>query len=116
MKINVNKQSSFSLKDKVNSFVLNVNKISKELNGDIYNIPKILDQYVQDIPDFLEAGMNSTRYLSKIKNFAIARESLEQCKTYLEMLKSMKVVSTQDLINQIEEINKLIENQIKNKE
>jgi len=104
------------LAKKVNVFVDSVNQLTKRLNGDIYNLQNAITQCVQGIPEIVAEGLNSSRKLSKMKNLAIARESLEQCKRYLSMLKIMKFVSTQDLINQVEEINKLMDNQIKRTE
>ncbi|MCX7908866.1 MAG: four helix bundle protein [Ignavibacteria bacterium] len=116
MKINSENQKAIYLKRKVNLFVSTINELSKRLNGDIYNMQSMLRQCVQDVPNLLEEGLKSGKTISKLRNFVIAKESLEQCKKYLGMLKSMRKVSTQDLIRQVEEINRLIENQIKHKE
>lgn len=102
------------LRNRLEVFISGVTEISNKLNGDIYNLRNKLNQYVKDIPNFLEAGFSSSRNVLRVKNFLIARESLEQIKTYLSMLKTTKIASTQNLIKQIEEINKIIENQIKN--
>jgi hypothetical protein len=99
------------LKEKVDSFVFSVRELSKKLNGDIFSLRNLLVQCVRDVPEMVDAGLKSERLLSKKKHLAIARESLEQCKTYLSMLKSMRMVSTLELIRQIEEINKLLEKQ-----
>lgn len=98
------------LKEKVNSFIFSVNELTKKLNGDIYSMRNLLVQCVKDVPEVVDAGLNSKKELSRKKHFAVARESLEQCKTYLAMIKTMKMISTTDLIRQVDEINKLIEN------
>lgn len=116
MNTNSEKFYTSDLKNKVDVFVSGVSEISSKLNGDIYNLRNKLNQCVRDIPNFLEAGFKSPKQVIRVKNFLIARESLEQCKTYLSMLRTTKMASTQDLITQIEEINKIIENQIKSKE
>ncbi|MEJ5287403.1 MAG: hypothetical protein CH6_1773 [Candidatus Kapaibacterium sp.] len=102
-------QEEVNLKEKVNTFVFSVNELSKKLNGDIYGLRFLLTQCVKDVPKVVDAGLNSNKQLSRRKHLAVARESLEQCKNYLSMLKSMNIVSTSDLIHQVEEINKMLE-------
>lgn len=100
------------LKAKVEKFLNSLGELSSKLNGDIYNIRGILPLIAKDIPNRLDAGLNSTKSFMRLKNFAIAKESLNQCRTYLSILKSMKVVSAKELIHQADEIGKLMENQL----
>ncbi|MCX7880705.1 MAG: hypothetical protein N2517_08590 [Ignavibacteria bacterium] len=99
------------LKTKVEGLLLSINELSRNLNGDIYNFASVLRECVQELPNIIENSIKFERKINRMKQIAIAKESLLQCKNYLSMMKRMKMVSTSDLISQVEEINKLLENQ-----
>ncbi|ROL58665.1 hypothetical protein D9V87_08340 [Bacteroidetes/Chlorobi group bacterium MS-B_bin-24] len=108
MNIQTNRTNE-TIKKKVESFLGSIDNLTNHLNGDIFNFKNALKDCVQDIPNILEFSFNTGHLLERKKNIAIAKASLEQCKTYLSMLKSMRIVSTNDLIAQVEEINRLLE-------
>lgn len=99
-----------TIKEKVESFLCSIDELATHLNGDIFNFKSVLKDCIQDIPNILEYSFKTGHWLERKKNIAIAKASLEQCKTYLTMLKSMRIVSTHELIAQVEEINRLLEN------
>ncbi len=97
------------IKEKIEMFIGSIDKLAENLNGDIYNFKNVIKGCVKDIPNILNITLNSNHLKTKRKNFSIAKESLEQCKTYLSMLNSMRMVSTKELITQVEEINRLLD-------
>lgn len=107
----VNFKENAKIYDKLEHLVLSINNLSSKLNGDIFNFKHLLRDCVQDVPDKIREGLKSTQKISHRKSFAFAKESLEQCKQYLSMMNQMKIESTNELIKQVEEINKLLEEQ-----
>ncbi len=110
--MNIENYNEKVLKTKVDNFLNSLGELSSKLNGDIYNIRSIFSQFAKDIPVRLDAGLSSSRSLMRRKNFAIAKETLNQCRTYLSILNSLRIVSVKELLNQIDEINNLMENQL----
>lgn len=106
---NMNKQNQ--IYDKLEEFVLSIHHLSSMMNGDLYNFKNILRECVSEVPDKIKEGFNSNRRVSQLKSFAFAKESLEQCKQYLSMMNKMRMISTIDLIKQVEEINFLLDEQ-----
>ncbi len=105
----IQRKSNDLIKEKIELFIGSIDKLAENLNGDIYNFKNVIKGCVKDIPDILNFSLNSNHLYIKRKNIAIAKESLEQCKTYLSMLNSMRMVSTKELITQVEEINRLLD-------
>lgn len=97
--------------DKIEHLVLSIDNLSSKLNGDIFNFSHLLRDCVRDVPNKIKEGLKSTQRILHRKRLAFAKESLEQCKQYLSMMNLMKLESTNDLIKQVEEINKLLEEQ-----
>lgn len=97
--------------NKLEDFVVSINDLSSKMNGDIFNFKNLLQECIRGVPDKVKEGFNTNHKVSHKKNLAFAKESLEQCKQYLSMMDRMKMVSTTDLIKQVEEINRLLEEQ-----
>lgn len=104
-------ETTENLQEKINSFILSLNEFSSKLNGDIYNFRFLIADCMQNVPEQLKQGLIQTRPLARRRSLAIAKESLEQCKQYLSMIDRMRMISTGDLIAQVEKINELIEKQ-----
>lgn len=100
-----------NLQERINSFILSLDEFSSKLNGDIYNFRFLIADCMQNVPEKLVQGLIQSRPLERKRNLAIAKESLEQCKQYLSMISRMRMISTSDLIAQVEKINELIEKQ-----
>lgn len=104
-------QTTENLQEKINSFILSLDEFSSKLNGDIYNFRFLIADCMQNVPEKLMQSLVQTKPLERKRNLAIAKESLEQCKQYLSMINRMRMISTSDLIAQVEKINELIEKQ-----
>ncbi len=104
-------QAAENLQEKINSLILSLDEFSSKLNGDIYNFRFLIADCMQNVPEQLRKGLIQTQPLERKRNLAIAKESLEQCKQYLSMINRMRMLSTGDLIAQVEKINELIEKQ-----
>jgi hypothetical protein len=104
-------QTTENLQEKINSFISSLDEFSSKLNGDIYNFRFLIADCMQNVPEQLKQSLIQTRPLERKRNLAIAKESLEQCKQYLSMISRMRMISTGDLIAQVEKINELIEKQ-----
>lgn len=107
--INVKKQAKFF--DKLEHLVFSIDDLSSQLNGDIFNFKHLLRECLRDVPNKVKEGFKSPQKISHRKSLAFAKESLEQCRQYLSMMGQMKIESTKELIKQVEEVNKLLEEQ-----
>lgn len=107
----INFKEQAKIYNKLEHLVLSIDDLSSKLNGDIFNFKHLLRDCLRDVPNKVMEGFKSTRKISHKKSIAFAKESLEQCKQYLSMMNQMKIESTKELINQVEEINKLLEEQ-----
>ncbi len=89
-------------------FLSDINNIKSKLNGDIYNFKNLLSETVYNLPEQICKGLNAKSKILSKKEFTIAMEALEQCKSYLIMMEKMKMIPTMEVVKKVDKINDIL--------
>jgi four helix bundle protein len=94
---------------KTTNFINSIETISQNIQDmDIYQISNKLKFCMSSVPENLVKGFSETKRIDRIRAYVKLNGAMEECKSYLDLIESLRYYKTSDMKAKLDEINEEI--------